>query len=116
MFPVSAAMLKNPALYDHSLEAFSNPLMQLVDYDLDDLGQMTLQGESGAFYRYIDMTVQAEAMYDFVKLTIEHDLKRIHKVLTQPPPAPKAQLVTAHSAQRIRLICGQRQKTISSSQ
>lgn len=29
MFPVSAAMLKNPALYDHSLEAFSNPLMQL---------------------------------------------------------------------------------------
>jgi hypothetical protein len=48
MFPVSAAMLKNPALYDHSLEAFSNPLMQLIDYDLDDLGQMTLQGESGA--------------------------------------------------------------------
>ncbi len=74
MFPVSAAMLKNPALYDHSLEAFSNPLMQLIDYDLDDLGQMTLQGESGAFYRYIDMTAQAEALYDFVKLTIEHEL------------------------------------------
>ncbi|ANT65113.1 hypothetical protein Ptc2401_01343 [Prosthecochloris sp. CIB 2401] len=36
--------------------------------------QMTLQGESGAFYRYIDMTAQAEALYDFVKLTIEHEL------------------------------------------
>ena len=40
-------MLKNPALYDHSLEAFSNPLMRLVEYDLDDLGQMTVPGETG---------------------------------------------------------------------
>jgi hypothetical protein len=74
MFPVSAAMLKNPALYDHSLEAFSNQLMRLVEYDLDDLGQMTVPGETGPLYRYIDMTAQAEALYDFVKLTIEHEL------------------------------------------
>ncbi len=74
MFPVSAAMLKNPALYDHSLEAFSNPLMQLVEYALDDLGQMTVQGETGPLYKYIDMTPQAEALYDFIKLTIEHEL------------------------------------------
>jgi len=74
MFPVSAAMLKNPALYDHSLEAFSNPLMRIVEYDLDDLGRMTVQGETGRLYRHIDMTAQAEALYDFVKLTIEHEL------------------------------------------
>jgi hypothetical protein len=74
MFPVSAAMLKNPALYDHSLEAFSNPLMRLVEYDLDDLGQMTVPGETERLYRYIDMTAQAEALYDFVDLTIEHEL------------------------------------------
>jgi hypothetical protein len=74
MFPVSAAMLKNPALYDHSLEAFSNPLMRLVEYDLDDLGLMTVPGETGRLYRYIDMTAQAEALYDFVALTIEHEL------------------------------------------
>ena len=74
MFPVSAAMLKNPALYDHSLEAFSGPLMRLVEYDLDDLGQMTVEGETGRLYRYIDMTAQAEALSDFVKLTIDHEL------------------------------------------
>jgi len=74
MFPVSAAMLKNPALYDHSLEAFSSPLMRLVEYDLDDLGQMTVSGETANRYRYIDMTAQAEALYDFVRLTIEHEL------------------------------------------
>lgn len=74
MFPVSATMLKNPALYDHSLEAFSRPLMRLVEYDLDDLGQMTVQGETDRWYRYIDMTVQAESLYHFVGLTIEHEL------------------------------------------
>ncbi len=74
MFPVSAAMLKNPALYDDSLEAFSKPLMRLVEYDLDDLGRMTVPGETGRLYRYIDMTAQAEALYDFVQLTIDHEL------------------------------------------
>jgi hypothetical protein len=74
MFPVSAAMLKNPALYDHSLEAFARPLMRLVEYDLDDHGQMTVLGQTDRWYRYIDMTAQAEALYDFVGLTIEHEL------------------------------------------
>lgn len=74
MFPVSAAILKNPALYDHSLETFSSPLTRLIEYHLDDLGQMTVLGETGRWYRYIDMTAQAEALYDFVKLTIEHEL------------------------------------------
>jgi hypothetical protein len=74
MFPVSAAMLKKPALYDHSLEAFARPLMRLVEYDLDDHGQMTVLGQTDRWYRYIDMTAQAEALYDFVGLTIEHEL------------------------------------------
>ena len=74
MFPVSAAMLKNPALYDYSLEAFSIPLVRLVEYDLDELGRMTVPGETDRWYRYIDMTAQAEALYDFVGLTIEHEL------------------------------------------
>jgi hypothetical protein len=74
MFPVSAAMLKNPALYDYSLEAFSVPLARLVEYDLDDLGRMSVPGETGRWYRYMDLTAQAEALYDFVMLTIEHEL------------------------------------------
>ncbi len=74
MFPVSAAMLKNPALYDDSLKAFSSPLMRLIDYALDDLGQMTVPGETGSWYRTIDMTAQAEALYDFVQLTIDNEL------------------------------------------
>jgi len=74
MFPVSAAMLKNPALYDQSLESFSTPLMRLVEYDLDDLGKMTVPSDTGRWYRYLDMTNQAEALFDFVELTIKHEL------------------------------------------
>jgi Fic/DOC family len=74
MFPVSAAMLHNRSLYDYSLELFSKPLMELVEYDLDELGQMTVTGKTGNWYRYIDMTAQAEALYDFVTLTVEHEL------------------------------------------
>jgi len=74
MFPVSAAMLKNPALYDQSLETFSAPVIRLIDYDVDDTGQMTVTSDNGNLYRFIDMTAQAEALYEFVLLTIEHEL------------------------------------------
>jgi len=74
MFPVSAVMLKNPSLYDSSLEAYSRNLMKLVDYSLDDMGQITVHNDISCWYRYIDMTFQAESLYNFIKLTIETEL------------------------------------------
>lgn len=74
MFPVSAVMLKNPSDYDASLEAFSRPLMQLTEYRLDELGQMTVYTDTACWYRYMDMTAQAEALYDFIGKTIEDEL------------------------------------------
>ena len=74
MFPVSAVMLKNPADYDASLEAFSRPLLQLIDYKLDELGQMAVENDTAGWYRYMDMTPQAELLYEFVTKTIEEEL------------------------------------------
>jgi Fic family protein len=74
MFPVSAVMLKNPADYDASLEAFSQPLLQLIDYQLDEMGQMTVENDTACWYQYIDMTAQSEALYEFVTKTIEEEL------------------------------------------
>ena len=74
MFPVSAAMLKNPADYDASLEAFSRPLLSLIDYHLDEMGQLTVENDTASWYRYMDMTAQAEALYSFVTKTIEEEL------------------------------------------
>ena len=74
MFPVSAVMLKNPAAYDASLEAFSKPLAQIINYELDELGLMTIEQKTAHWYQSIDMTAQAEALADFVSQTIDEEL------------------------------------------
>lgn len=74
VFPVSASMLRDLAGYDASLEAFSKPLMGLVDYSLDDEGRMSVLNDTARWYRYIDMTPQAEALFRFVEQTIDVEL------------------------------------------
>jgi len=74
MFPVSATMLKNPVDYDASLESFSKPLLKWIEYRLDDTGMMTVENDTAGWYRYMDMTVQVEAMFGFVNKTIEEEL------------------------------------------
>ena len=74
MFPVSASMLKKLADYEASLEAFSRPLMALVQYSLDEEGRMTVHNDTARWYSYVDMTSQAEALFRFIKQTIDTDL------------------------------------------
>ena len=74
MIPVSAAMLKNPVAYDKSLEAFSRPLLQQIDYKLNQTGEMQVQNETAHWYRYIDMTPQAEALLGFISETISREV------------------------------------------
>jgi Fic family protein len=76
IFPVSASMLHNMADYDASLEAFSRPLMQLVEYSLDEMGRMTVQNDTATWYKYADMTPQAEALFRFIEQTIDKDLAK----------------------------------------
>ncbi len=74
MFPVSASMLRNPGEYYASLEAFSRPLMAHVEYSLDEEGRMTVKNDTGRWYAYIDMTAQTEALFRFIRHTIETEL------------------------------------------
>jgi hypothetical protein len=74
MFPVSTSMLRNPGEYESSLEAFSRPFMSLVEYALDEEGRMTVKNDTGRWYAYIDMTAQVEALFRFIKHTIETEL------------------------------------------
>ena len=67
-------MLKSPADYDASLEAFSKSVMPLIDYSLDKDGHMTVEGDTARWYRYIDMTYQAEVLYRFIERTIDTEL------------------------------------------
>ena len=54
--------------------AFSRPLMPLVEYSLDEDGRMTVHNDTARWYAYIDMTPQAEALYRFIKHTIDTEL------------------------------------------
>ncbi|MBU1196790.1 MAG: Fic family protein [Proteobacteria bacterium] len=74
MFPISAVMLKNPTNYDASLEAFSRPLLQHIDYRLDEMGKMTVENDTASWYQYMDMTPQSEAFYEFITKTIQEEL------------------------------------------
>lgn len=74
IFPISAAMLNNLEMYDAALESFSKPLMQLIDYALDEDGQMTVNHQTALYYRYPDMTPIAEALFSFIQAAIEKEL------------------------------------------
>jgi hypothetical protein len=82
MFPVSAVMLKRMEAYNASLEAFSRPLMPNVDYALDDHGRMSVHNDTADFYRYIDFTPQVEALFDFIRETIDVELVEELRFLT----------------------------------
>ena len=75
IFPVSAAMLNSPEDYDASLEAFSKRLMSLVDYTLDGAGRLTVHNETEPWFRCIDFTAQAEALFGFLAQTIDRELE-----------------------------------------
>ncbi len=81
MFPISASMLNNPVDYDASLEAFSRSLMTHVEYSLDEEGCMTVHYDTSRWYRYIDMTSQAESLFKFIDQTIDIELTRELKFL-----------------------------------
>lgn len=72
--PVSAVILNRPAQYDASLEAFSVPLKERTDYDLDAQGGMKVLNETLDHFRYVDCTVMVEALYRFIEETIETEL------------------------------------------
>lgn len=76
IFPVSAVMLARRHEYDAVLEAFSVPLMRLVDYDEDADGVVTVKNCTAHIYRFIDATVMAEALYGWVQETVREEFRR----------------------------------------
>lgn len=68
IFPISAVLMKKPAVYDRMLESFSRRLMRRLDYDVDAGGEVTVRGESADLYRYVDYTSIVE---EFQRLIVE---------------------------------------------
>jgi Fic family protein len=75
LFPVSAAMLRDPKEYDVALNAFSSRIMPRIEYEMDDLQRLTVLNETNKLYRYYDATPQAEYLYKAVAEAIHKDLR-----------------------------------------
>ena len=72
--PISAVILTDPNGYDSALESFSRRTLPLVDFKLDDDGQLTITNEPDELYRYPDLTVVSEATFGWLERAIEEDL------------------------------------------
>lgn len=83
ILPVSAVILNRPREYDQALESFSKPLMNRVEYELDDRQRMTVTNETVDFYRYIDCTELTRITIDFIRETIETELPTELRYLTK---------------------------------
>lgn len=71
VFPVSAVMYSNARQYQDTLNLFSQPLLQLIDYTLDHEGFMEVKGETIDCYRYFDATGIVENLFAFIEDTID---------------------------------------------
>lgn len=90
MFPISAAMLKNAADSDASLEAFSRKLMPLVEYALGADGRLAAHNDTAIWYRYIDMTPHVEELSRFIDQTSDTELAGELAVLANSDATKKA--------------------------
>jgi hypothetical protein len=82
ILPVSAVILNRPREYDQALESFSRPLMELVEYTLDERQRMTVTNDTADFYRYIDCTELTRITIDFIRETLETELPAELRYLT----------------------------------
>lgn len=81
ILPVSAEILINLRAYDACLEQFSKPLLAVAEYQLDEKGELTVDNPADieGFYRYPDVTPQAEFLAQMLERTIQHAIpEEIH--------------------------------------
>lgn len=74
VFPVSSAILNRIDDYRRVLELFSRRVLPVIRWLPTDQGNVQVLNDTGDFYRFFDMTAQAEFLYACVQQTIEHDL------------------------------------------
>lgn len=76
ILPVSAVMHKDMKAYDKALECFSKPLMLSVNYQIDEMGYLTVDNPQSIAgqYRFPDLTEQTYYMFQVLDQTIDVEL------------------------------------------
>lgn len=76
LFPVSSVMLDWIDKYRETLQAHSGRLMEFIEWEPTDKGNVHVLNDTADLYRYFDCTEAAEFLYSCVKRTIDADLPR----------------------------------------
>jgi Fic family protein len=76
IIPVSAHMLNHIRDYDHILESYSKPLMQKINYQLNEQGEITITqpGKVEGYFRYPDLTAQSVYLIETIHATLQQDM------------------------------------------
>lgn len=74
IFPVSSIILERLDEYRKTLEAFSLPRLDFVEWRPDERNNVQILNETIDQYRYFDATKQAEFLYSCVQQTIEQTI------------------------------------------
>ena len=72
IFPVSASILDHIDDYRKVLESYSQPLLEFIEWKPTVNDNVEVYNETIDYYRYFDVTGQAEFLYDCVEDTIEN--------------------------------------------
>lgn len=74
VFPVSAVILDRINDYRQTLEHYSKPRLELIEWRPTDKGNVEVLNETIDLYRYFDATMQAEFFFECVEETVNRTL------------------------------------------
>lgn len=81
IFPVSAAILDRIADYTKTLESYSTPLLDFIDWVETPDHNVEVRNNTIDYYRYFDATTQAEFLFECVEDTIDRIIPQEVKYL-----------------------------------
>ena len=74
IFPISSSILNNIVQYRSVLESYSRPLLDHIEWEPTDKGNVRVLNETADFYRFFDATAHAEFLYERVQDTVIREL------------------------------------------
>ena len=74
IFPVSAAILEHIDDYRKVLEAYSQPILEFIEWKKTDDNNVEVLNDTNDYYRYFDNTAQAEFLFDCIDYTIKNTI------------------------------------------
>jgi len=76
VFPISVVVHRRIEEYSKVLKSVSGPMMEFIDWQPTEQGNVEILSDTAVFYRFFDSTMHAEFVADCVRETVEQDLAR----------------------------------------